>query len=180
MENFEGRRYVRVIRENVIVTTDRTRGFRVWSNSERLPTDTPSNAGVVFGFHILPGNTSVLHARRVPVSRAADGSTFLPFERNNPNHSYLSYVERPAPSTVPPRLAATSRFPRAGLRNTPRDAMRPLRLNYKKDDQSPGLSRHSSKSGRIGKRKKERKKKGEEEIRRNVKSNRGGRCVPRN
>lgn len=141
----------------MIVTVDRTRGFRVWTNSERLPTDVSSNAGVVFGFHILPGNTSVLHARRVPVSRAADGSTFLPFERNNPNHSYLSYVERPAPSTGPPRLAATSRFPRAGIRNTPRDAMRPLHLNYKKGGQSPGLLRHSSKSGRIRKKKKEKK-----------------------
>lgn len=164
----------------MIVTVGRTRGFRVWSNSEQLPTDVSSNAGVVFGFHILPGNTSVLHARRVPVSRVADGSTFLPFERNNPNHSYLSYVERPAPSTVPPRLAATSRFPRVGIRNTPRDAMRPLHLNYKKDDQGPGLLRHSSKSGRIRKRKKKKIRKGKKEIRRNVKSNRDRRCIPRN
>lgn len=66
------------------------------------------------------------------------------------------------PPTVPPRLVATSRFPRAGLRNTPRDAMRPLRLNYKKDDQGPGSLRHSSKSGRIGKRKKKKEKKGRE------------------
>ena len=57
------------------------------------------------------------------------------------------------PNAVAPRL--DSRFLRAGIRNTPRDAMRPSYLNYKKESQDPVVARCATLAEVSGKREKE-------------------------